>query len=54
MTRKQAFQIPESITEELNLELDDAAASPQSEVVVWPWHPNTELRHGAKTPEHEN
>ena len=40
MTRKQAFEIPESIVEELGLELDDAAASHDSEVVVWPWHPN--------------
>ena len=40
MTRKQAFEIPESIVEELGLELDDAAASHDSEVVVWPWNPN--------------
>jgi hypothetical protein len=42
MTLKQAFEIPESIVEELGLELDDAAASYDSEVVVWPWHPNGE------------
>jgi hypothetical protein len=40
MTRKQAFEIPESIVEELGLGLDDAAASHDSEVVVRPWHPN--------------
>lgn len=40
MLRKKAFQIPESVIEELGLELDDAAASHESEVVVWPLHPN--------------
>ena len=43
MTRKQAFEIPESIVEELGLELDDAADSHDTEVVVWPWHPNDKV-----------
>jgi len=36
MTRKQAFEIPTYVIEAHGLELDDKAASEDTEVVVWP------------------
>ena len=36
LNRKQAFEIPLPTIENLGLELDDAAPSYDSEVVVWP------------------
>ena len=36
MSLKQVFEIPEGIIEKYGLELDDNAASPGSEVVMWP------------------
>ena len=36
LPRSQVFDIPEEIGEQLGLELDHAAASWDSEVIVWP------------------
>jgi hypothetical protein len=36
LSREQAFEIPDALIEELGLELEESAASPGSEVIVWP------------------
>ena len=40
MSRKQIAEIPEAMIDKYGLELDDAAASHDSEGVMWPRHSN--------------